>query len=94
MKLYTNHHDTAKMVLALFIVLVAFGVFLFLNSYGDVIYEGGNYNAFYIFATLATVASGLLIGLLYIVSNTKSSVKSVKKSTNVKVAKKRKKSHK
>lgn len=81
MKLYTNHHDTAKMVVALLILLVAFGVFLFLNSNSDLIYEGGNYNAFYIFATLATVASGLLIGLLYVVNNSKSSVKkSPKKS--------------
>jgi hypothetical protein len=86
MKRYTNHYDTAKMVIALFIVLVAFGIFLFLNSYSDVIYEGGNYNAFYVFATLATVVSGLLIGLLYVVNNSKASIK---KST-----KKRKQSRK
>jgi tetrahydromethanopterin S-methyltransferase subunit E len=89
MKRYTNHYDMAKMVIALFIVLVAFGIFLFLNSYNDVIYEEMNPNTFYIFATLATVASGLLIGLLYVVSNSKnnkekrSSVRSAKKAKKV-----------
>lgn len=93
MKRYSNHYDTAKMVIALFVVLVAFGMFLFLNAYSDVIYEGNNFNAFYLFATLATVASGLLIGLFYIVSNSKNNKRSdssVKKSP-VKSKKKSKK---
>ena len=81
MKRYTNHYDTAKLLVALFVVLVAFGIFLFLNSYGDVIYQDYNSNAFYIFATLATVASGLLIGLLYVVNNGKASIKKSSKKS-------------
>mgnify|MGYP001591162290 CR=1 FL=1 len=89
MKHSTNHHDTLKLMISFFIVLVAFSIFFLLNSYSDVIYEGGNYNAFYILATLATVASGLLIGLLYIVNNSKNNSKS-----SIKSPKKHKKSRK
>lgn len=96
MKRYNNHYDTAKLVIALLIVLIAFGVFLFLNAYSDSIYQEYSVNAFYIFATLATVVSGLLIGLLYVVNNSKhgtakSSVKVAKtkavKAKSVKAAK-------
>lgn len=64
----SSHIDTAKAVVAFFIVLVAFGVLmLFYNNSSDII-DGGGY---YSFITLTVIAFSLLLGLMYLINNSK-----------------------
>ena len=85
-----SHHDHAKSITYFFIVLLALGILLLFNTYSEDII---NSNSFPLFMTLSVVAAGLLVGLLYLVSNSTHKVKShsVKsKSTKGGKAKKRK----
>ena len=62
-----NHHETnAKAAVALFVLLLAFGVFLLFNAYQDTLV---NSSSFQLFMVLTVVGFGLLIGLLYLVAN-------------------------
>lgn len=66
MKSSKTHMDIAKAVIALMIVLVAFGIFLIFNSYKDTILSStSNFQSFMI---LAVIGAGLLAGLLFLVS--------------------------
>lgn len=64
----SSHFDTAKAVATLFIVLIAFGVFLLFYSNRDSILLG---DSFYSLITLTVIVFSLLIGLLYLVNNSK-----------------------
>ena len=68
---YIKHgtpEENAKHVIALFIVLITFAVFYLFYINQDYILNSGN---FYLFLTLATVCSGFMLWLLYIVNNQK-----------------------
>lgn len=62
----TSHYDAAKAIIAFLIVLLAFGIFLLFYMNSDAIIQS---NRFYLFISLATIAMGLLLGLLYLVNN-------------------------
>jgi predicted Co/Zn/Cd cation transporter (cation efflux family) len=64
----SSHFETAKAVVALLIVLIAFGVFMLFNSNSESILEG---DSFYSLITLTVIVFSLLIGLFYLVSNSK-----------------------
>ncbi len=61
-----SSYDNARSIVALFIVLLAFGIFLLFYYNSDAIMES---DSFYLFMTLATLGLGLLIGLMYLSSN-------------------------
>lgn len=73
-----KHDKTVRTIMALVIVLVAFGLLMLFVNNRDAIIASGN---FQMFMTLATAAGGLLIGLLFLVnkSHAKVSVFSKKK---------------
>lgn len=60
------HFDTAKVVTAFFIMLVAFGVFLLFYQNSEGILQS---DSFYPFIILSTIGFSLLAGLLYLVNN-------------------------
>lgn len=90
----SNPHASAQAGVAMFIVLLAFGIFLLFYNYQDYLMESGQ---FQLFMTLATIGMGLLIGLLYLVYNPKPQKTKVApkaaaaKTTKAKAAKKKKK---
>lgn len=61
-------HNDVKAILALFILLVGFGVLGIFNTYQNQILEITGFT-FQLFMTLTVVAMALLLGLLYLVSN-------------------------
>lgn len=61
-----SHHETAKIVLALFVFLVAFGIFLLFINYKDNIIASDSMR---LFVTMAIIAGGFLIGLLYLANS-------------------------
>jgi len=61
-----SHYEAARAIIAFFIILIAFGIFLLFYLNSDTIIRA---NRFYLFISLATVAMGLLIGLMYLVNN-------------------------
>ncbi len=63
-----SHHDYAKSIISLLIVLVALSVLVIFNTYSEEIIAANNFS---LFMALTVVASGLLVGLLYLVSNSK-----------------------
>lgn len=84
-----SHHDNAKSVVALLIVLLAFGILVLYYNNSDAILEA---NKFYLFMTLATVGMGLMLGLLFLVNNSKhkeSKAKGTKSGKSVSKGKKR-----
>lgn len=60
-----SNESNAKLVIALFIVLLGFGVFLLFNTNKDAILASDNLGGL---ITLIVVGMGLLIGLLYLVN--------------------------
>ena len=58
-----DSHRDARSVVALFILLLAFGIFLIFSSYKDQIINGGN---FQLFMVLSVACMGFLIGLLFL----------------------------
>ena len=66
-KHYQDAHHTAKNLISLLIVVLAFGMFLVFYNYGDKILLDGNVN---LLLTLAVLGAGLLLGLLYLVNQT------------------------
>lgn len=63
-----SHHDNAKAVISLFIVLLAFGIFLLFYTNSEEIIRT---NKFFSFMTFSTIAMGLMVGLLFLVNNSK-----------------------
>ncbi len=76
-----SHHDYAKTIISLFIVLVAFGILALFNTYSGDIIES---DSFPLFMTLTVVGSGLLVGLMYLVNNSKHSVRKAHSAKSVK----------
>lgn len=74
----SSHFDTAKAVTSFLIVLTGFGVFLLFNGNSEDIIEGDN---LFSFITLTVIVFSLLIGLLYLVSNSKHPGVRVNKAT-------------
>lgn len=66
----------AKALLALLIVLIAFGILLLFNSYQEQIFLS---NSFYSFMTLTVIGMALLLGLLFLAN--RESVTKKKKTT-------------
>ncbi len=65
-----NYHEkNIKAVLALFILLLAFGVFLIFNTYQQNILSSSSLQTF---VALAVVLSALLVGLLFLINPQKS----------------------
>ncbi len=64
----SSHFDNAKAIIALFIVLIAVGVFMLFYTNSDSLLQG---DGFYSFITLTVIGFSLLIGLLYLVNNSK-----------------------
>lgn len=64
----SSHFESAKAITALFIVLVGFGVFMLFYNNSDTLLQG---DGFYPFITLTVIGFSLLIGLLYLVNNSK-----------------------
>ncbi|MBU4016653.1 hypothetical protein KKF69_04205 [Patescibacteria group bacterium] len=64
----SSHLDTAKAITSFFIVLIGFGVFMLFYTNSESLIEG---NSFSSFITLTVIVFSLLIGLLYLVSNSK-----------------------
>ncbi len=64
----SSHFETAKALAALFIVLIGFGVFLLFYTNSESILQG---DSFYSLITLTIIVFSLLIGLLYLVNNSK-----------------------
>ena len=58
-----NHETNARALLALLVVLLALGILLLFNSYGDNIIISGSFKQF---MTLSVVGAGLLLGLLFL----------------------------
>lgn len=86
------HFDSIKAVIALLILLIGFGVFLLFYTNSESMLEDGRV---YPFVILGTICLSLLLGLLYLVNNSKHShVKVHKAVTSKAVAKKRKKTRK
>lgn len=65
MKSSQQNMASAKAVASLFILLVAFGIFLIFQKYQDVLTQSGSLK---LFVALAIIAGGFLFGLLYLVS--------------------------
>ena len=90
----SDPHSTAQAGVAMFIVLLAFGIFLLFYNYQDYLMESGQFT---LFMTLAAIGMGLLIGLLYLVYNPRPQKAKVArkaapaKPTKAKAAKKKKK---
>jgi glucan phosphoethanolaminetransferase (alkaline phosphatase superfamily) len=86
----SDAYGSAKTIIALLIVLVAFAVFLLFYYNTDAILQS---NKFLPYMTLATVGMGLLLVLLYLVNNPQDAPKSVThhKSTTSKSKSKKKK---
>ena len=74
----SSHFDTAKAIAALFIVLIGFGVFLLFYTNSDSILQG---DSFYSLISLTVIVFSLLIGLMYLVSNSKHPSVRVNKAT-------------
>jgi predicted Co/Zn/Cd cation transporter (cation efflux family) len=64
----SSNFETAKVLATSFIVLIALGVFILFNVNSDSILEG---DGFYSLITLIIIVFALLIGLFYLVSNSK-----------------------
>lgn len=64
----SSHFETAKAMTALFIVLIGFGVFMLFYTNSESLLQG---DGFYSFITLTVIGFSLLIGLLYLVNNSK-----------------------
>lgn len=64
----SSHFETAKALTALFIVLIAFGVMMLFYTNMDNIIQG---ESFVSFITLTAIAFSLLMGLMYLVNNSK-----------------------
>lgn len=64
-----KHHETnVRAILALFILLLAFGILYLFNTYQEnILYS----SSFQLFMILTVVCFGLLIGLLFLVNNPK-----------------------
>lgn len=79
----SHHHQNAKALIGLLIVLLAFGIFLLFYTYSEEILQE---NRFYLFMTLTTVGMGLMVGLMYLANNSKhpSHAASTKKVTKKK----------
>ena len=67
-----KHEANAKAVIQLLIVILAFGLFLLFYTNKDEILASGSFKSF---ITLAAIAMGFLIGLLYLLNPSKSSKK-------------------
>lgn len=67
-----DYTKDAKTAISLFIVLLAFGVFLLFYVNKDSIMEAGNLGSV---MTLIVIGMGFLIGLLYLVNASKSAKK-------------------
>ena len=63
-----NHETNVKALVALFIVLLAAGVFFLFNTYQDNILSSSSSQFFMV---LTVVFFGLLVGLFFLVSNPK-----------------------
>lgn len=83
----SSHFDNAKAVISLLIVLIGLGVLMLFVNNRENIMEG---ERFYTFVTYSVIGFSLLIGLLYLVSNSKSPSVRVNKTA----AKKHKKGRK
>lgn len=64
----SSHFDIAKAVISLFIILIGFAVFILFYTNSESILEDGG---FYQFMTLTVIGFALLLGLLYLVNNSK-----------------------
>lgn len=64
----SSHFEAARAVTALFIVLVSFGIFMLFYVNSEDLLQG---DGFYQFITLAVIGFSLLLGLLYLVNNSK-----------------------
>ena len=88
----STHHETAQLVIALLVVVLAAGVFFLFYSYLDFIMLSGNLP---LFMVLTTIVFGLLITLVYLTFNSKAhhkkEAKKVSKTTKAKAATKKKK---
>jgi len=63
---FKGHHESnAKAILSLLIVLVAFGIFLLFVNYKDNLIASGSLQPF---ITMAIIAGGFLVGLLFLVN--------------------------
>lgn len=82
----SSHFDAARAVTSLFIVLVGFGVFLLFYANSESILQ----DSFYSFITLTVIGFSLLIGLLYLVNNSKHPQVRVNKASTKKHKKARK----
>jgi hypothetical protein len=91
MKKYEQHqhqaHHTARNVIALLIVVLAFAMFLVFYIYGEKILMDGSANQLF---TLAVVGAGLLVGLLYLVSHSHPHKATLPKATKKAKVKKKK----
>lgn len=75
---YNDHHHVVKTFMAFLILVVAFSMLLVFVNNSENIIEG---NEFKLFMTLAIVGAGLLVGLLYLVSNSNTRGVTVAKSS-------------
>lgn len=76
----SSHHDTSKTIVAFLVVAVAFGIFILSFAYSSSILA--SQQQYYTFITLTGVVMALLLGLVYLVNNSKApKIKSAKTST-------------
>ena len=65
-----DHTGDAKAVVSLFIVLVAFSIFLLFYTNKESIFSSGNFKSMMV---LTIIGMGFLVGLLYLVNTSRSS---------------------
>lgn len=85
---YSDHHHIIKTFMAFLILVIAFSMLLVFVNNSENIIEGQNFK---LFMTLAIVGAGLLVGLLYLVSNSDTRGVTVAKSSSKSKAKSKKK---
>jgi uncharacterized membrane protein len=60
-----HHEKNARAVAALFVILIAFGIYLLFYTYQDQIIVSGSFK---LFMSLVIVGMGFLVGLLFLIN--------------------------